>query len=104
MAPELFEGPAIDGSGCSFKSDIWSLGVLLWEILTGHQPYKGLEHLAICVQVSINGSKLPIPDTTPDCFKKVLNNLCWAKDPNKRANIETIVDTIEKSEGNDFSQ
>lgn len=98
MAPELFE--AVDGNSSTFKSDIWSLGVLLWEILTGRMPYRGMEHLAICVKVKYDGSELPIPDTTPECFKEVLKIMCWSKLPENRSNIDDICRKIAATESN----
>lgn len=49
-----------------------SYGVLLWELLTGEQPYKGIDGLAVAYGVAVNKLTLPIPSTCPDVFKKLL--------------------------------
>lgn len=106
MAPELFGG-MVEGEhkvNCSQKSDNWSLGVLLWEILTGRVPYKGIEFLAICSKVTADGSTLPIPPTTPKNLRTVLSEKCWEKKPEDRATIDEIVKLIEDSQPNDCSQ
>ena len=38
MAPEVLRGPEY-----SVKADVWGLGVVGWEMLTGRQPYEGIE-------------------------------------------------------------
>ena len=52
MAPELW---LVDTNHreTSFASDIWSLGVLFWEIITQRVPYEGIEYAAIGIMVSI---------------------------------------------------
>ena len=49
MAPEV-----IKSSKFSKASDVWSYGVMLWELLTGETPYKGIDNLAIAYGVAVN--------------------------------------------------
>src|SRR5688572_32777846 len=46
MAPEAWEGKTLDA-----QADIWSLGVLMFEMLTGKVPFNGDTPLAIMNQV-----------------------------------------------------
>ncbi|KAG8146677.1 hypothetical protein E2320_013802, partial [Naja naja] len=67
MAPEV-----IKNSTFSRGSDVWSYGVLLWELLTGEVPYRGIDGLAVAYGVAVNKLTLPIPSTCPEPFLTVL--------------------------------
>ncbi len=45
MSPEQISGKPIDG-----RSDVYSLGAMLYELLTGSQPYQGDSPIAVCMQ------------------------------------------------------
>merc|ERR1719160_237263 len=47
MAPEVFS-QEID-----FKSDVWSMGVCCWEMLTGHRPFQGENPMTIFSSVCL---------------------------------------------------
>ncbi|KAG7220150.1 hypothetical protein INR49_027990 [Caranx melampygus] len=68
MAPEV-----IKSSTFSKGSDVWSYGVLLWELLTGEAPYKGIDGLAVAYGVAVNKLTLPIPSTCPEPFAQLMS-------------------------------
>ena len=49
-----------------------SYGVVLWELLTGETPYKGIDTLAVAYGVAVNKLTLPIPTTCPPAFVHIL--------------------------------
>jgi len=53
---------------------IHSYGVVVWEILTGEMPYKGIDSLAVAYGVAVNKLTLPIPSTCPLAFRKLLES------------------------------
>lgn len=54
-----------------------SYGVLLWELLTGEVPYRGIDGLAVAYGVAVNKLTLPIPSTCPEPFAKLMKGI-WA--------------------------
>ncbi|XP_051942499.1 mitogen-activated protein kinase kinase kinase 9 isoform X2 [Hippocampus zosterae] len=94
MAPEV-----IRSSIFSKGSDVWSYGVLLWELLTGEVPFRGIDGLAVAYGVAMNKLALPIPSTCPEPFARLMEG-CWSSDPHSRPHFANILDrltTIEES-------
>ncbi len=75
-APELMQGQNFD-----HKADIYSLGIMLYEMLVGKKPYQGNSH----VQIVANSIRQPIP-ILPNQFKSLQKLLDYmlAKDHQKR--------------------
>ncbi|ELK34151.1 Mitogen-activated protein kinase kinase kinase MLK4 [Myotis davidii] len=93
MAPEV-----IKSSLFSKGSDIWSYGVLLWELLTGEVPYRGIDGLAVAYGVAVNKLTLPIPSTCPEPFAKLMKE-CWQQDPHIRPSFALILEQLTAIEG-----
>ncbi|KAL6076589.1 Constitutive triple response 4 [Balamuthia mandrillaris] len=79
------------------KADIYSFGMVLWELLTHEAPFYGLHPLQIVR--AIDQGKLPdIPKTCPPDYAKLISD-CWEKDPNKRPSFDEILVRLQKLEG-----
>ncbi|XP_065160708.1 mitogen-activated protein kinase kinase kinase 13 isoform X3 [Atheta coriaria] len=89
MSPE-----AIQESACSEKVDIWSFGVVLWELLTCEIPYKDMEQSAIMYMVGCGKLHPPIPKTCPEGFKLIMQ-MCWKFNPKDRPSFKLICNHLE---------
>jgi serine/threonine protein kinase/Tol biopolymer transport system component len=80
MSPEQIEAKELDG-----RSDIFSLGALLYEMLTGHRAFQGKSQLSIASAIL---EKEPAPVSTfkpltPSTLNHAIRR-CLAKDPEQR--------------------
>ncbi|XP_069956486.1 mitogen-activated protein kinase kinase kinase 10-like isoform X2 [Cherax quadricarinatus] len=98
MAPEV-----IKTSTFSKASDVWSYGVVLWELLTGESPYKGIDTLAIAYGVAMNKLWLHIPSTVPTNWRKLMEG-CWELDPHARPVFEEILSKLDEISRSNFTQ
>ncbi|CAF4857617.1 unnamed protein product [Pieris macdunnoughi] len=98
MPPEV-----IKNSTFSHASDVWSYGVLLWELLTGETPYKGIDALAVAYGVAVNKLTLPIPSTCPEPWR-VLMEACWHSNPRERPLFPEILEQLDRIRQSEFTR
>ena len=80
MAPEVFEA-----KGYSFPVDIWSLGVILYEMVSGYCPYGSFSDDPVSIYQEIEKNSLKFPKTYNDNSGKELISRLLQKNPDKRA-------------------
>jgi len=90
MAPEV-----IKTSTFSKGSDVWSYGIVLWELLTGETPYKGINDMAIAYGVAMNKLNLPIPKTCPEDWRRLMED-CWRFDSHERPTFQSIIHRLDE--------
>ncbi|XP_012573381.1 uncharacterized protein [Cicer arietinum] len=86
MAPELLSGKS---NMVSEKIDVYSFGIVMWELLTGDEPYADL-HCASIIGGIVNNSLRPQIPTWCDPEWKSLMESCWASDPTERPSFSEI--------------
>ncbi|GAA97531.1 uncharacterized protein L969DRAFT_83831 [Mixia osmundae IAM 14324] len=84
MAPEV-----IDQTGASTASDIWSLGCVVVELLTGKPPYWNLDPLPAMFRI-VSDDAPPLPDGLSHAAIDFLMQ-CFRKDPNIRVDAKRLL-------------
>ncbi|CAB4437986.1 unnamed protein product [Rhizophagus irregularis] len=72
----------------SFASDIYSIGILMWEISSGQPPFINKHDYDLAIKI-INGMRPKIIPGTPLEYKELMEQ-CWDADATKRSNISAL--------------
>ncbi|EFJ51772.1 hypothetical protein VOLCADRAFT_87281 [Volvox carteri f. nagariensis] len=87
MAPELLQGSPLDPS-----ADIYSFGILMWEVYTGRAPYSAYAEngfAAVPHKVLHEGMRPKFPPDTPSHFKSLAVS-CWSSDASQRPSASEL--------------
>lgn len=80
----------------TLESDIWSYGVVLWEIYSfGKQPYYGHTNDQV-LKLIYDGIILSPPDDCPPLICELMKN-CWKTEPRDRIKFTEICDKLERA-------
>ncbi|POG82439.1 kinase-like domain-containing protein [Rhizophagus irregularis DAOM 181602=DAOM 197198] len=93
IAPEIFKGAAF-----SKESDVYSYGMIMWELTTGCKPFANIEHNVELICEIIDGKRPEITNDTPECFANLMKK-CWDSDPLKRPTSYEIENSFSKMHG-----
>jgi serine/threonine protein kinase/Flp pilus assembly protein TadD len=84
MAPEVLQAQEADA-----RSDLWALGVMLYEMATGTRPFQGQTYYELSSAI-LRDAPLPLPDNRPPGLRTVIER-CLEKDPDKRYQLASEV-------------
>ena len=84
-APEVLLGKSY-----SHKCDLWSFGVVCWEVLTARVPFDGMAPTTVATKVAMEGLRLPVPPQAPMRLLRLIAR-CWSEDPEQRPSFEAVV-------------
>ncbi|KAK6626497.1 Mitogen-activated protein kinase kinase kinase 7 [Polyplax serrata] len=90
MAPEVFEG-----SNYTEKCDVFSWGIILWEVLSRQKPFDDIAGSAFRIMWAVHtGQRPPLLHNCPKPIEDLMES-CWSKDPALRPSMNTVKDTME---------
>lgn len=112
LARDVYKSDYYRGGGClpvkwmspeslmehkfSTQSDVWSFGVLIWEIMTlGHRPYQESSNSEVKNFICHNRGHLEIPTLCPPPLGEQLVK-CWAFAPEERPSFLNLLKTIKE--------
>jgi serine/threonine protein kinase len=74
-------------------ADVWSFGIVIWEILTGEQPWRNYTIVQL-VAAAIAGETLPIPlfPECPELCDMIAD--CWSRIPHERPTFFDLIQRI----------
>lgn len=91
MAPELLNKKR---SLVTEKVDIYSFGVVMWELLTGERPYAKMQPKDIIVGVADGTLGLEIPSWCEPGWRSLMER-CWSAEPDSRPSFSDIVKELQ---------
>jgi mitogen-activated protein kinase kinase kinase 9 len=89
MAPEV-----IQGQNYSEKADVYSFGIILWEIATRKPPFKDLSGVQVSQEVVKNHLRPAVTKRCPEPFAKLMQR-CWDREPDSRPGFFEIILELE---------
>ncbi|KAL9321203.1 hypothetical protein ACSQ67_013042 [Phaseolus vulgaris] len=92
MAPEM-----IKQKSYGKKVDVYSFGLILWEMLTGTIPYEDMNPIQAAFAVVNKNSRPVIPSDCPPAMRALVEQ-CWSLQPDKRPEFWQIVKILEQFE------
>ncbi|KAM7394169.1 hypothetical protein PAMP_020986 [Pampus punctatissimus] len=79
----------------TFESDVWSYGILLWEIFSlGNSPYPGMQVGSAFYRMIQEGHRMSRPEFAPTEMYEIMLS-CWNHDPLKRPSFRKLVERTE---------
>uniref|UniRef100_A0A1I8I688 26S proteasome non-ATPase regulatory subunit 5 n=1 Tax=Macrostomum lignano TaxID=282301 RepID=A0A1I8I688_9PLAT len=80
----------------SYPADVFSYGVILWEMLFQEVPYRSVDPWAVVLGVGQGTLSLPLPRHTPGIMRTLME-ACWACKPKQRPAFRNIGRSLEAS-------
>eukprot|EP00698_Gefionella_okellyi_P003807 TRINITY_DN13538_c0_g1_i1.p1 TRINITY_DN13538_c0_g1~~TRINITY_DN13538_c0_g1_i1.p1 ORF type:complete len:363 (-),score=62.01 TRINITY_DN13538_c0_g1_i1:63-1151(-) len=88
-APEVLSNQRYD-----IKADVFSFGIVLWELVTRHVPYAGMDPVQVALAVVNQNMRPPIPSTCPPAMSQLMQR-CWQTTPEYRPSFNEVLTALQ---------
>lgn len=85
MAPEVLANQRY-----AEPADVYSFGIILWEMLTGECPYEGMSAIQCALAVLNRDLRPNVPQWCPPALSALIQ-ACWDKNPDRRPSFAQII-------------
>jgi len=96
VAPEIFQGHKYTKA-----SDIYSFGMIMWELMTGRRPFWDQNHDTDLIIKICDGYRPLIITNAPRGYVELMQ-ACWHSDPNKRPIADDIYEALIDIKNNEY--
>ncbi|KRZ17426.1 Integrin-linked protein kinase, partial [Trichinella zimbabwensis] len=80
----------------NFKAaDMWSFGIILWELCTREVPFADLSPMQIGMKIAVEGLRVNIPPGIGRNTSRLIS-ICLNEEPGKRPNFDQVIPILEK--------
>ena len=93
-APEYLEEKSNVVENARMAADIYSFGMIVWELITEMKPFKTLAKEDLVNKVVIEKSRPKIPDNIPSEISQIIR-ACWQHEEDKRPSFGKILKLLE---------
>jgi serine/threonine protein kinase len=90
MAPESLANQVY-----SKKSDVWTFGIVVYEIVAQREPHVELNALSVGSLIRDHNLTPKIPENCPSCLQQIMQ-LCWKRQPEDRPTFQEICQILGK--------
>jgi hypothetical protein len=90
MAPEILRNEPSDE-----KCDVYSYGVVLYELITSKEPWSALNQMQVVGAVGFAGQRLQLPEGVAPPLAALVNQ-CWSTKPSERPSFEQVLVQLRK--------
>uniref|UniRef100_A0A0D9VDV5 non-specific serine/threonine protein kinase n=1 Tax=Leersia perrieri TaxID=77586 RepID=A0A0D9VDV5_9ORYZ len=90
MAPEVLRNEPSNE-----KCDVYSFGVILWELATMRVPWSGLNPMQVVGAVGFQNRRLDIPKEIDPLVASIISS-CWENDPSKRPSFSQLLSPLKQ--------
>jgi serine/threonine-protein kinase len=93
LSPERLESTEVDA-----RADLWALGVILYELLSGAPPFRGSDTRRLEQEIRAGYGRRPLPDTCPAGLRAVVRRLLAPNAADRYPSAAAVLTELERCE------